>query len=136
MVEQRLVTPAEAARVDVDAIVWLMGSDVGTLLKENAGKLRRELPVYAAALAGTETPSTNPADQVMLRGRIDVLVPLDDRCIIIDYKTDDVPPELVAARAESYRPQVDAYAGAAERITGKPVDVKLVFLRPRVVHEI
>jgi ATP-dependent helicase/nuclease subunit A len=129
-VERRLLSPAEAARVDLDALVWLMSSEVGRLLRDQASTLRRELPVYAAAPAGADAG----ADQVMLRGRIDVLVPLADRSIVIDYKTDDVNADQVPGRIEFYRPQVDAYAGAIATITGKPVQVMLVFLRPRVVR--
>jgi ATP-dependent helicase/nuclease subunit A len=136
MVDRRLASTVEAGLVDLDAVAWLTASEVGTLLRENAADLRRELPVYAAAPAAADATPTDPADQVMLRGRIDVLVPLADRSVLIDYKTDDVPADRVPARAEAYRPQVEAYAGAVERITGKPVDVMLVFLRPRVIRAV
>jgi ATP-dependent helicase/nuclease subunit A len=130
LVDRRLLTSAEAARVDVETLVWLAKSEVGALLREHWPILRRELPVYAAAPVG------EGADQVMLRGRVDVLLPLPDRSILIDYKTDSVTAGQVAVRAELYRPQTAAYAGAVERIAGKPVDVVLVFLRPRVIHSL
>ena len=130
-VERLLLSPAEAARVDVDALAWLTASEVGALLRAHAAGLRRELPVYAA---GPAAPGAAGADRVMLRGRIDVLVPLPDRSVIIDYKTDSVPADQVAARAAAYDSQTTAYAGAVGRMTGKPVEIVLVFLRPRVVH--
>jgi ATP-dependent exoDNAse (exonuclease V) beta subunit len=136
LVDRRILSAAEAARVDVDAIAWLMVSDVGSLLRDNAANLRRELPIYAAAPPPVDGASTDPADQVMLRGRIDVLLPLADRTVLIDYKTDDVAAENVRARADGYWAQVDAYAHAIQRMTGKPVDVMLVFLRPRVVYTV
>ena len=132
LVERKLLSDAEAKCVDVEALVWLISSEVGNLLREHAATLRRELPVYTSmpALAGA-----TGADQVMLRGRIDVLLTLPDRSVIVDYKTDAVSAEQVPARARIYRPQVATYANAIERMTGKPVDVILVFLRPRIVHQ-
>ena len=41
--------------------------------------------------------------------------------ILIDYKTDRVRGEETAERAESYARQLEAYAYAAQRMTGKPV---------------
>jgi ATP-dependent helicase/nuclease subunit A len=128
LVERRLLSPAEEAVVDVDALVWLMESEVGRLLRDHYGQLRRELPVYAAA---AQLTSDDPADRVMLRGRIDVLVPLGDRLLVVDYKTDAVAADEVTARAELYRPQVERYADAISRATAKPVVTKLVFLRAR-----
>jgi ATP-dependent exoDNAse (exonuclease V) beta subunit len=120
--------------VDVDAVAWLTASSIGEMLRDNAGRIRREMPVYAAVTAATREPPADPADQVMLRGRIDALVPLEDRLVVIDYKTDAIGAEDVSARAEAYSPQAHAYADAIERMTGKAVQVILVFLRPRVAH--
>ena len=40
---------------------------------------------------------------------------------IIDYKTDRVRGEETAERAQTYSKQLEAYAYAAQRMTGKPV---------------
>ena len=131
LVERRLLTRIEADRVDVESLLWLMESEVGALLREHASTARRELPVYAAEPTAEGAAG---ADQVMLRGRLDVLIPLPDRSILIDYKTDAVAAEQVAARAQLHLPQARVYASAVERMTGKPAQVLLVFLRPRVIH--
>ncbi len=71
-------------------------------------------------------------DEVMVRGRLDLLLPLADGNVIVDYKTDAVDENSAKLRAEEYRPQMNLYRHAIERITGKPVkDVHLVFMRPR-----
>jgi ATP-dependent exoDNAse (exonuclease V) beta subunit len=72
----------------------------------------------------------------MLRGRLDVLLPLADRCVLVDYKTDAVAPDRVPDRLEAHRPQLAAYAAAVAAMTGKPVRAYAVFLRPRVVCEV
>ncbi len=138
LVESRMLTSGQALSVDPASIAWLMKSDVGRLLREGGKKVRRELPVHFPRPALAEVgPAEEPApmDRVMVRGRLDALVPSEQGLVLIDYKTDRVGAEEVAQRAEIYRPQMEAYAGAIEAISGKPVvRVLLVFLTPRVVH--
>lgn len=137
MIERRLMSPAEAARVDLDAIAWLMASEVGALLRDRMAELRRELPVYAAKAPDLTTlAQADKNDQVMLRGRIDVLIPLTDRSVIIEYKTDAVDAESVPLRVQVYRPQAEMYACAVAQMTGKPVATIFAFLRPRIIHQI
>jgi ATP-dependent helicase/nuclease subunit A len=132
LVERRLVAPAQASAVDVASVEWLMQSAAGQLLRAHAGELRRELPVF---LAERPHESSDPLDQVMHRGRIDVLIPLPDGGVVIDYKTDRVAAADVPRHAELYAAQVAAYRRGVERITGKAVrQVLLVFLDARVVH--
>ena len=132
LVDRKLLRSQIAPQVDIEAVCWLMSTPVGRLLREHAGNVRRELHVYAAA---TPRPS-DPMDCVMLRGRIDALIPLARESILIDYKTDFIAPADVAGRAAFYRPQIAAYAQAIRQITAKPVRAYLVFLRPRVLHEV
>jgi len=52
---------------------------------------------------------------------------------LLDFKSDDVPPEGVAARAAVYEPQLRAYREALEASLGLPaskIRARLVFLRP------
>ncbi len=73
----------------------------------------------------------------MVRGRLDLLVPLSDGNIIIDYKTDAVEPSAVATHAQKYLPQLHAYSRAIEQITGKPVTaVQLVYLAARTAFTV
>ena len=134
LVERKLVAPAEADAVDLASLAWLCASPTGELLRSHAGGLRRELPIY---LAERELESADPLDQVMRRGRIDVLIPLADGSIVIDYKTDRVAAADIPARAEAYAAQAAGYRRAVEVITGRSVSqVLLVFLHARVVHTV
>ena len=45
-------------------------------------------------------------DRVMVRGRLDVMLPLSDGLLVADYKTDRVTAETVDARVEFYREQI------------------------------
>jgi ATP-dependent helicase/nuclease subunit A len=141
MVERRLLDPAQASWVDLGAIEWFVSTEIGTLLRTHALALRRELPIYASVPPpGTDDaplpPNSDPLDRVMLRGRLDVLLPLADRCVLVDYKTDAVEAHQVQRRLELHRPQLAAYADAVAAMTGSPVRAYAVFLRPQVVCEV
>jgi ATP-dependent helicase/nuclease subunit A len=134
MVDRRLVTPAQAAAVDRAAINWLLGTDVGSLLRSNATRLRREVPVHFAVPAQGLPDSRDPHDRVMVRGRIDVLVRDPAGLALIDYKTDNVTADAVPARAREYASQLDQYRKAIEQIIRAPIRAThLIFLKPRII---
>jgi ATP-dependent helicase/nuclease subunit A len=135
MVSSGNITDVQAECVDVGAIEWLMRQDVGAMLRENSDKLLREVPVYFAMDSAGE--SVDPMDQIMVRGRLDLLVPAGDEFVILDYKTDRVSGEQLEQRAEIYREQLELYAEAIQRITGKKVaQTILVFLHPREIRRL
>ena len=122
--------------VDVEAIQWFLQSDIGILVGNNAGRLQRELPVYYAN-PSEATESTDPLDQQMVRGRIDLLVPVEGGWMIVDYKTDRVSDLALDERVTMYAGQLDVYRKAVQRITGKPVvESALVFLSPREIRRV
>ena len=131
MIERRLMTSEQADAVDYESIGWFLDSDVGKQLREApAGDVMREIP-FALALndAGAEG-----LDRTMLRGRIDLLLRDGENWIVVDYKTDAVRGQQVQAAAERYRPQVDLYRQAIERLVhGQVSGVYLVFLHPRQI---
>lgn len=126
--------------INRDGIIWLMNSPVGQLLRQHAQVLRRELPIYFAAapeLFEGGQRSSDPMDRVMVRGRIDLLVPTPRGLVIVDYKTDRVSAEQVESRADQYREQMRHYRDAVEAVTKKKVAaVHLAFLTPRIVYSL
>lgn len=140
LVMRRLLSSGQKDLVDLAAIEWMIETKVGKLLRDNATSLRRELPFYLARnpgqiLAGAQ--SDNPADLVMIRGRIDVCVLSNSGFDVIDYKTDNVEVGGVPVRAETYREQITLYREAMERIVGKKMTAAyLVFLTPRVIFQV
>ena len=134
MINRRLLTPAQADQIDRTAIAWLMDTRTGSLLKTHARDLRREVPIHFA-IPSHGLPSSDPFDRIMFRGRIDVLVPTPKGIVLIDYKTDDVPPGAVPERARLYETQIKHYRYAVEQMTGKPKPaVQLIFLTSRLIH--
>ena len=137
------LTEELAGEVDVGTITWLLSSDLGNRLRAAGSGLRREVPVYFlepsgnAAAASLTTLTTGPMDEVMARGRLDLLVPEGDGWSLVDYKTDRVDGEQIDGRAATYAGQLRLYAAAIRRITGQPViGATLVFLTPRQLRQV
>jgi len=135
LVSRRLVSAGEAKLVDAGAIGWLMQQELGKTLAAVGDGLMREVP-FARAMAGDFEP-VDPMDQVMVRGRIDLLVPLADGVAVVDYKTDRVSERDIQRRTEPYRRQMQQYREAIEKIARQKVTaIYLVFLAPRVILKV
>ncbi|HEV7665653.1 MAG TPA: UvrD-helicase domain-containing protein, partial [Chloroflexota bacterium] len=77
-----------------------------------------------------EVPISASIDGVLLEGAIDLLYEdADGSLVVVDYKTDHVSPAAVAARAQLYRLQGEAYALALREGTHLHVRrVELIFV--------
>jgi ATP-dependent helicase/nuclease subunit A len=136
MVASRRLKKELADIVDKEAIAWFLSSEVGQLIRRNSGALHRELPVYYASTPDA-LPTTDPQDQQMIRGRIDLLVPADNGWLIVDYKTDRVDGTALDDRTNLYAEQLEEYRKAIRQVTGKPVvESALIFLHPREIRKV
>ena len=66
-------------------------------------------------------------EKILLQGVVDCALVEEDGITVVDFKTDRVTEETLPERARQYRPQVLAYAGALERIYGKPVKEAVLY---------
>ena len=90
-----------------------------------AGQLFREQP-FVLGLSANQLKKELPEEEtVLIQGIIDVYFEEDGQLVVADYKTDAVrqPEELV----RRYRIQLEYYAQALERLTGKPVKEKILY---------
>jgi len=70
----------------------------------------------------------------VLEGYVDLIYRQDDgSLVIVDYKTDAVPPDAIPSRVAYYRPQMDAYREALGAAIGVTVSAMLLFLNPQAV---
>ena len=122
------ITPAQAAAVEPERICALFASPVGQRIL-HADEVWRELRF--SLLTGAETVfDAPPGEEVLLQGVADCCIREGDTLTVVDYKTDYVTAETLAARAAEYAPQIRAYAAALARLLGKPVrEGVLCFLR-------
>ena len=85
-----------------------------------------------ATVIGREVPFLVPwnGGRQIMEGVIDLLYRIDGALWIADYKTDMIPADQVAARAELYREQARLYRAAVEQSSGEPVaGFEFIFLR-------
>ncbi len=76
-------------------------------------------------------------EKVLLQGVVDCAIIDDDGITVIDFKTDSVTEETVAAAADGYKMQISAYATALSRIYQLPIKRKvLFFLHPNVCIDV
>jgi RecB family exonuclease len=72
-------------------------------------------------------------EDVVLRGQIDLWFEESGEQILVDYKTDVISSDEAPARAASYALQLQLYAVAVQRLTGRAPDRALLyFLRPNL----
>ena len=119
----------DAAAADLSGIEWFLDSRIGRVVRLNSRRLLREVPVYFGEPASEKPNSVEPMDRVMVRGRIDLLVPTGGGWLIVDYKTGGY-----AGRAETYEPQLALYQSAVRQILGEgagETETALVFLSAR-----
>ena len=90
-----------------------------------AGQLFKEQP-FVLGIAADQLKEELPEEEtVLIQGIIDVYFEEDGQLVVADYKTDavDQAEELV----RRYRIQLEYYAQALERLTGKPVKEKILY---------
>lgn len=132
-----LLTDQQAAAVDPGQLVRFLESPLaeeirrgGNLLREYRFTLLMDARDYDGAAAG--------GDRMLLQGVVDCCFETAEGLTVVDFKTDHVrTPEEVAQRAAHYRPQLEAYSGALERVLEKKVARRvLYFLTPGETVEV
>ncbi|MCR5715456.1 MAG: helicase-exonuclease AddAB subunit AddA [Lachnospiraceae bacterium] len=117
-----------AQAVNLDQVEAFLGTKLasGMQLAEEAGTLHREQPFVMSIPANRLQADYPSKETVLVQGIIDVYYEdADGNLVLADYKTDRVerPEELI----ERYRVQMDYYAEALEKITGKQVVRKVLY---------
>lgn len=118
LTQEQFLSQRQAQAVDLAGVLKLFCSDFGKRILR-AEKLRREFKFSVLEDAGTYFPDAEN-EKIMLQGVVDCFWQEKDGLVIVDFKTDVIHADL-AQKAERYRPQVKAYAGALEKIFGCPV---------------
>ena len=66
-------------------------------------------------------------EEVLLQGVIDCWFAEGDGLTVLDFKSDRIRPGGEAGRGEEYRPQLEAYSRALERVTGRKVNHRVLW---------
>ena len=126
LVARGLIKEADAAAVPVSRIVRFLQSDVVARIR-CASNVRREVPFAVAMLPGLlNSAFADSHGDVVLHGVVDCCFDEGDGIVIVDYKTERVDGDVRAA-AEAYKPQLELYSYALEKILGRPVIQRVVY---------
>lgn len=131
MVQRDLLTEQQAQTVSLGKIRRFLGSDLGKRMLAT-DKLYREvpfnleIPCHEIFLDMVEDEYKN--ETLLLQGIIDCYFEEPDGLVLVDYKTDAVPPEGITEIARRYRVQINYYTQALERLTGKRVKERYLYL--------
>lgn len=139
--EKGLLTRQQAQAVDVPALWRFLRSPLAEELRAAGAAGRSLLREYRFTLlvpARQVDPLASEEDSILLQGVADLCFEAEAGLTVVDFKTDHVfsPPDI-AARAEVYRPQLEAYSLALSRCLGRPVVRRvLYFLAPGEALEV
>ena len=118
MLEDGVVTQAEAKAVPARLLVSLFASPLGVRMLKSAN-VQREW-------AFTYRRQTKEGQVQLLQGVIDCCFEEDGAWVLVDYKTDSAAD--VQGAMERHGPQLEIYAQALGDITGMPVRERILFL--------
>ncbi len=117
---QGFLSPREAGAVELSAIEGFLRSDTGRRLLK-AEEPRREFK-FSLLCPAEELIPGGGEEKLLLQGVVDCFFEEQGELVILDYKTDFVPPgPALERRAADYAPQIRSYASALRRICKKPV---------------
>ena len=122
---RRLLTPEQAAALDVPALVRFLASPLAERIR-NAPRLWREYRFALLTDAGIYDGDA-AGEEMLLQGVADCVFETESGLAVVDFKTDRVQTAEVQRRAEVYRAQLDAYAGALSRILERPVTESILY---------
>lgn len=114
----------EAGSIQIDTILRFVQSELWKRMTM-ADKVERELEF---TLIDDVIGEQNKLEGTLIQGIIDCCFLEDGEWVIIDYKTTAFRGREAEAVAAKYKPQLDMYAKALERLTGKTAKEKWVFL--------
>lgn len=131
MVKKDLLTEQQAMSVDSAKIRRFLDSSLGRRIVK-AEKVWREAP-FVLAVPCQELPLNNSLEYcgdetVLLQGVIDCYFEEQGSLVLVDYKTDKAADGILEAIREKYLFQISCYARALEKLSGKPVKEKYIYL--------
>ena len=124
LVTQRYISEEQAKQILTQKIAAFFATPLGQKLR--AGNVVREFKFSILEDAAAYDPALC-GEQVLLQGVVDCALIEEDGITVIDFKTDYVTEETLPNVVERYRPQVQAYAQAMERIYQKKIKQSLLY---------
>ena len=115
----------QAALVDCGKLKRFFDTELGRKLQAGTPCLREFK--FSILDDGRHYGDNLAGEQVLLQGVVDCALLEEDGITIIDFKTDYVTEDTLAAVTERYRPQVEVYGEALSRIYEQPIKGKYLY---------
>lgn len=127
MKEEGKISDEFSQMVDLEKIQHFLNTRLAGKMKEaqKCGKLYREQPFVLGVPSSRLFQELPENELVLVQGIIDVYLEEDGKLILADYKTDKV--RSAEELRKKYQIQLDYYAEALERLTGKSVAEKIIY---------
>ncbi len=140
MVRRGVLTEQERRALSLESLAWLFTTDLGGRMRASPERVLREVPFVLGLEPERIAPgleAESDGDVVLVRGMIDCVLQGDDGDEVIDFKTDAIRQDQLEERTAHYRPQVDIYTEAIERVWRRRVRARwLAFLSVPAVVEV
>ncbi|MCL2236562.1 MAG: UvrD-helicase domain-containing protein, partial [Defluviitaleaceae bacterium] len=126
LVSKSLLTAEEAEAVQIAPIVAFLNSPLGLRMRKS-NKVYRETPFTINMPAGLVNSSFRRVEgDMLIHGVIDCCFEEGGKMVIVDYKTERVKEDLQEV-VEKYRPQMELYHQAVEKIFLQDVGEKIMY---------
>ena len=129
LLEAQKMERAEAESILPEDILLFAESPIGQRMAAASllGNLFREQPFVISNPASALNPAWPGEETVLVQGIIDAYFLEEDAIVLVDYKTDKVSANEEQRLADLYHIQLEGYAEALERMTGKKVKEKYIY---------
>lgn len=137
LLQRTLLTQEQAQAVDRRALARFLDTPLAEELRR-ADRVLREYRFTRLMDARLYDGGAAEGEHILLQGVVDCCFETPQGLTVVDFKTDWVESaEEIAQRAERYRPQLEAYSQALERVLEKEVTRRvLYFLHPGATVEV
>jgi ATP-dependent helicase/nuclease subunit A len=145
LTREKILSPEEKSVLDLPALAVFWHSEIGRkIAAQPKDFVKRELqftarfsPAELAEIAGQKNEAGLENEFVVVQGVADLVVLLPREIWLVDFKTDDFGESELPEKIKIYKPQLQLYAAALEKICARPVTLRtLHFLAARKTVEI
>lgn len=127
LTELRFLTKLQREAIEPQRLSAFLASSLGRAMAAAGERCRREFKFSVLTSALDYFPE-GKGEEVLLQGVIDAWFEDENGAIIVvDFKSDRVTPGGERARAEEYRPQLNAYSLSLSAILGRPVNRQVLW---------
>ncbi len=123
---RRFLTREQAEAVDQEAVRRFLASPLASELRK-ADRVEREFRFSLLMPGEKYFPELDGGEEVLLQGVVDLFAVRDGGVTVVDFKTDYVTEDTLPEKIAHYRPQLEAYSAALERILELPVKHRILY---------